>query len=104
MRLWGPRGEDEAIIGEEEEAAYADLDSPSLEEITQNNQGSMESGETPASIPVGSASRPPCRALCSRFHESAGFLRFCHITILQVVGIHHYSTNQRGFAVFTITI
>lgn len=44
MRLWGPRGEDEAIIGEDE-AADSDAESRSLEEIAQSNQGSMDAGE-----------------------------------------------------------
>ena len=45
VRMWGPRGEDEAIIGGEEESAYPDPDSPSLEEIARSNQGSMDAGD-----------------------------------------------------------
>lgn len=47
--MWGPRGEDEAVIGEEEEAV-SDLDSQSLEEIAQNNQGSMDAGKCLSSL------------------------------------------------------
>lgn len=44
VRLWSPMGEDEAVIGEEgwEEQ---DAASPTLTEISRNNQGSMNSGE-----------------------------------------------------------
>lgn len=62
--MWGPRGEDEAIIGEAEAAASSDPDSPpmSLEEIAQSNQGSMDAGEGRvglAPVPAGSETRPP---------------------------------------------
>ena len=52
MRLWGPRGADEAIIAEEEEERdESEAESRSLEEIAQSNQGSMDAGEFLASCP-----------------------------------------------------
>lgn len=51
MRLWGPRGGDEAIIGEEI-PADSEAESRSLEEIAQSNQGNMNAGEVFSPRPI----------------------------------------------------
>lgn len=81
VRMWGPRGEDEAVIGEEEEAAYPDPDSPSLEEIAQSNQGSMNAGKNRIQQARNMKIDPPLVSPChrSRYYDDSMFLLLCHV-------------------------